>query len=116
MKKIISLVGARPNFINIVPLHKAFQKHTDLFIHKICHTGQHFDENMSKIFFDELKLSRPDFYLGVNSGSHTSQTARIMLELEKVLSQEKPDLLIVPGDVNSNMAGALVASKIGIPL
>ncbi len=116
MKKIISLVGARPNFIKIAPLHKAFQKHTDLFIHKICHTGQHFDENMSKIFFDELELPRPDFYLGISGGSHTSQTSRIMLELEKVFDTEKPDLLIVPGDVNSTLAGSLVASKMGIPL
>ena len=116
MKKVISLVGARPNFVKIAPLHRAFREMMPEYQHKICHTGQHFDENMSKIFFDELALPRPDFYLGISGGSHTSQTARIMLELEKVLLEEKPDLLIVPGDVNSTMAGSLVAAKSGIPL
>ncbi len=116
MKKIISLVGARPNFIKIAPLHKAFQEVNSEFQHQICHTGQHFDKNMSKIFFDELGLPRPDFYLGVSGESHTSQTAKIMLKLEEVLVDEKPDLLIVPGDVNSTMAGSLVAAKMGIPL
>lgn len=114
MKKIISLVGARPNFIKIAPLHKVFKKFSDVVNHKICHTGQHFDENMSKIFFDELDLPKPDFYLGIGGGTHTEQTAGIMIEFEKVLLQEKPDLIIVPGDVNSTMAGALVASKMGI--
>ena len=116
MKKVISLVGARPNFIKIAPLHKAFRSLHPEIDHKICHTGQHFDENMSKIFFDELELPRPDFYLGISGGSHTSQTSRIMLELEKVIQDEQPDLLIVPGDVNSTLAGSLVASKMGIPL
>ncbi len=116
MSKIISLVGARPNFVKIAPLHKAFREMKPEIQHKICHTGQHFDKNMSKIFFDELALPRPDFYLGISGGSHTSQTARIMLELEKVLLSEKPDMLIVPGDVNSTMAGSLVAAKSGIPL
>lgn len=114
MKKIISLVGARPNFIKIAPLHKVFKKFSDVVNHKICHTGQHFDENMSKIFFDELDLPKSDFYLGIGGGTHTEQTAGIMIEFEKVLLQEKPDLIIVPGDVNSTMAGALVASKMGI--
>ncbi len=116
MKKVISLVGARPNFIKIAPLHKAFRTLHPEIDHKICHTGQHFDENMSKIFFEELELPRPDFYLGISGGSHTSQTSRIMLELEKVMEEEKPDLLVVPGDVNSTLAGSLVASKMGIPL
>lgn len=116
MKKVISLVGARPNFVKIAPLHKAFREMRPEIQHKICHTGQHFDENMSKIFFDELALPRPDFYLGISGGSHTSQTARIMVELEKVLLSEKPDMLIVPGDVNSTLAGSLVAAKSGIPL
>ncbi len=82
----------------------------------ICHTGQHFDDAMSKVFFDELKMPKPEFYLGVGGGSHASQTARIMLELEKVLEAERPDLVIVPGDVNSTLAAALTASKMCIPV
>ncbi len=116
MKRILSIVGARPNFIKIAPVDKAFRKYGKAISHKICHTGQHFDESMSKIFFDELKMPRPDFYLGVGGGSHASLTARIMLELEKVFDTEQPDLVIVPGDVNSTLAASLVASKMGIPL
>ena len=82
----------------------------------LCHTGQHFDQRMSEIFFDDLQMPKPDFNLGVGGGSHAEQTARIMLELEKVLNTEKPDLVIVPGDVNSTMAAALVASKMSIPI
>ena len=114
--KILSLVGARPNFIKIAPLHRSFAQYKNIIEHKICHTGQHFDNNMSQIFFDELGLPEPDFYLGVGGGTHTTQTAEIMVRLEKILETEKPDLLIVPGDVNSTMAGALTASKMGIPL
>ena len=116
MKKILSIVGARPNFIKIAPIDKAFRKYRKEVEHRICHTGQHFDDRMSKIFFEDLKMPRPDFYLGVGGGSHAEQTARIMLELEKVLSEECPDLVIVPGDVNSTLAGALVASKMRIPI
>ncbi|MGD2036181.1 MAG: UDP-N-acetylglucosamine 2-epimerase, partial [Bacteroidales bacterium] len=113
MIKILSVVGARPNFIKISPVHKAFQKYKDTVVHKICHTGQHFDEKMSKVFFDELEMPRPDFYLGVSGGSHAEQTARIMIEFEKILLSEKPDMVIVPGDVNSTMAASIVASKLG---
>ena len=116
MKRILSIVGARPNFIKIAPVDKALRKYGKAVSHKICHTGQHFDEIMSKVFFDELKMPRPAFYLGVGGGSHASQTARIMLELEKVFETERPDLVIVPGDVNSSLAASLVASKMGIPL
>lgn len=114
MFKIISVVGARPNFIKISPIHKAFQSYN--IDHKICHTGQHFDEKMSKIFFDELEMPKPDFYLGISGGSHASQTAGIMLEFEKILNREKPDMIIVPGDVNSTMATSLVAAKAGIKI
>lgn len=116
MKKILSVVGARPNFIKIAPVDKAFRKYGKAVSHKICHTGQHFDDCMSKVFFDDLKMPRPDFYLGIGGGSHASQTARIMLELEQVFQEEDPDLVIVPGDVNSTLAAALVASKMGIPI
>ncbi|MDR4988144.1 MAG: UDP-N-acetylglucosamine 2-epimerase (non-hydrolyzing) [Bacteroidales bacterium] len=116
MKKIISVVGARPNFIKIAPVAKAFRKYRKEVKHLLCHTGQHFDQRMSEIFFDQLEMPRPDFYLGVGGGSHAEQTARIMLEFEKVLAEERPDLVIVPGDVNSTLAASLVASKMGIPI
>jgi UDP-N-acetylglucosamine 2-epimerase (non-hydrolysing) len=114
--KIISVVGARPNFIKIAPIHKAFQAYSDIVEHKICHTGQHFDEKMSNIFFDELEMPRPDFYLGISGGSHAEQTAKIMIEFEKILIRESPRLIIVPGDVNSTLACSLVASKMEIPI
>jgi len=119
--KIISVVGARPNFMKVAPIHKAFEQlkktNKELKIeHLICHTGQHYDEKMSKIFFDELELPKPDFYLGVGSGSHAEQTAKIMIEFEKVLINEKPDLIIVVGDVNSTAACSVVAVKMGIKI
>lgn len=116
MKKIISVVGARPNFIKIAPVHRSFQKYKNEINHLICHTGQHFDEKMSKVFFDELQMPKPDFYLGISGGSHAVQTARIMIEFEKILLDEKPDLVIVPGDVNSTIAASLVAAKLHIPV
>ncbi len=119
--KIISVVGARPNFMKVAPLHKAFKKYSGKnlnsgIVHLICHTGQHYDEKMSKIFFEDLELPEPDFYLGVGSGSHSQQTAGVMLEFEKVLIKEKPDLVIVVGDVNSTIACSLVAAKMGIKI
>lgn len=116
MKKIISVVGARPNFIKIAPIHREFTKHNDRVRHLICHTGQHFDRKMSQVFFDELEMPVPDFFLGVGSGSHAEQTAMIMVEFEKIVLKEKPDMVIVPGDVNSTLAAALVSVKLGIPL
>lgn len=114
MKKIISVVGARPNYMKVAPIHRAFQKYSEKITHLICHTGQHYDVNMSKVFFEELELPEPHFYLGVGSGSHAEQTAKIMIEFEKVLLNEKPDLVIVVGDVNSTIACSLVAVKLGI--
>jgi UDP-N-acetylglucosamine 2-epimerase (non-hydrolysing) len=116
LKTIISVVGARPNFMKVAPLHKAFQKHASSIRHLIVHTGQHYDEAMSKIFFGDLELPQPDFYLGVGSGSHAQQTARIMVEFEKVLEQVHPDLVIVVGDVNSTVACSLVSVKTEIPV
>lgn len=115
--KIISVVGARPNFMKVAPIHKAFKKVSNLdsnISHLICHTGQHYDEKMSKVFFDDLELPKPDFYLGVGSGSHAEQTARVMIEFEKILLQEKPDLVLVVGDVNSTIACTLTAAKLHI--
>ncbi len=119
MLKIISVVGARPNFMKVAPLHKEFSKFKSQnskvkINHLICHTGQHYDEKMSKVFFDELDLPKPDFYLGVGSGSHAEQTAKVMIEFEKILLQEKPDLVIVVGDVNSTIACSLAAVKLHI--
>tara|TARA_A100001037_G_C15093735_1_gene610378 strand:- start:342 stop:1442 length:1101 start_codon:yes stop_codon:yes gene_type:complete len=113
---IVSVVGARPNFIKVAPLDKEFDKYKEKFCHKICHTGQHFDENMSKVFFEDLDLPEPDYYLGVGSGSHAVQTAKIMIEFEKVLKKENPDLIIVFGDINSTMACSIVASKLNIKI
>lgn len=114
MKKIISVVGARPNFMKIAPIHKAFKKYEDKITHLICHTGQHYDEKMSKVFFEDLELPQPDFYLGVGSGSHAEQTANVMIEFEKILINENPDLVIVVGDVNSTIACSLTAKKLHI--
>jgi len=112
--KVISVVGARPNFMKIAPVHRAFVNHKEVVKHLICHTGQHYDERMSEIFFKDLGLPEPDFYLGAGSGSHAEQTARIMIEFEKVVVEEKPDLVMVAGDVNSTIACSLVAVKLGI--
>lgn len=114
MKKIMSVVGARPNFMKIAPINIEFQKYKDKVEHLICHTGQHYDANMSKVFFDELGLPTPDYYLGVGSGSHAIQTATIMMKFEEVLIKESPDLVIVVGDVNSTIACSLVAKKLNI--
>lgn len=123
--KIISVVGARPNFMKMAPIHKAFsqlmvkdseQNLSQNIQHLICHTGQHYDDTMSKIFFDDLELPEPDYYLGVGSGSHAEQTAKIMIEFEKVIIKEKPDLVIVYGDVNSTAACSMVASKLGVKI
>lgn len=114
MKKIISVVGARPNFMKVAPIHKAFKKYNGKVKHLICHTGQHYDKKMSKVFFEDLEMPHPDFYLGVGSGSHAQQTANVMIEFEKIMLAEKPDLIIVVGDVNSTVACSLVASKLNI--
>jgi len=116
MKKVISVVGARPNFMKVAPIHKAFQKYSNQITHLICHTGQHYDEKMSKVFFVDLEMPQPDFYLGIGGGSHAEQTAKIMIEFEKIVLSEKPDLIIVVGDVNSTIACSLVASKLGVKI
>ncbi|MHC4730832.1 MAG: UDP-N-acetyl glucosamine 2-epimerase, partial [Planctomycetota bacterium] len=83
---------------------------------RLLHTGQHYDDNMSKVFFEDLRMPQPDIYLGVGSGSHAEQTARIMVEFERVCLREKPDLVVVVGDVNSTLACSVVASKLWIPV
>jgi len=111
-KKIISVVGARPNFMKLAPIERELRKHKNLYKHLIVHTGQHYDHKLSEVFFKDLELPKPDIYLGAGSGTHAEQTARIMVEFEKVVLKEKPDLVIVFGDVNSTIACALVCSKI----
>lgn len=111
--KVINVVGARPNFMKIAPIQREMAKYSDLQP-ILVHTGQHYDERMSKLFFDDLELPKPDIYLNVGSASHAVQTAKIMMEFEKVVLEEKPDLVIVVGDVNSTMACSIVASKLHV--
>jgi len=117
---IMHIVGARPNFMKIAPLVKAIKEHNQTGISPhldqiIVHTGQHYDEKMSELFFDHLGLPKPDINLEVGSASHAVQTAEIMIRFEKVLLQYQPDAIIVVGDVNSTIACTLVASKIQYP-
>lgn len=111
--KIHLVCAARPNFMKIAPLYHALQKEkwADPVI---VHTGQHYDPNMSDAFFEDLKLPRPDIYLDVGSGTHAEQTGRVMMAYEKIVQDNRPDLIVVVGDVNSTMAATLVASKCGI--
>lgn len=115
MKKVIHIVGARPNFMKVAPIYKAIAARTPL-VQILVHTGQHYDVKMSDVFFTDLGLPAPDVHLGVGSGSHAQQTARMMVELEKVFLEHHPDLVSVVGDVNSTIAAALVTSKLAIPL
>ncbi len=114
MPVVLHVVGARPNFPKVAPLVAALARCG--ISQRIVHTGQHFDERMSGIFFEELGLPRPDVWLGAGPGSHAEQTARVMVGFERVLAETRPALVVVPGDVNSTVAAALVAAKAGIPL
>jgi UDP-N-acetylglucosamine 2-epimerase (non-hydrolysing) len=118
--KIILVAGARPNFMKIAPIIrqlKVLSKKTNDYRlrtidYLLIHTGQHYDYEMSKVFFEDLEIPEPDIYLGVGSGTHAEQTGKVMMEFERVLFKEKPDLVIVVGDVNSTLACTLTASKI----
>lgn len=112
--KILSVVGARPNFMKIAPLSEELKKRG--ITHILVHTGQHYDYTMSKLFFEDLELPRPDMNLEIGSGTHAQQTAEVMMRLEPVLKRENPVLVIVVGDVNSTMATAVTAVKLGIPV
>jgi UDP-N-acetylglucosamine 2-epimerase (non-hydrolysing) len=114
--KIINIAGTRPNFIKIAPLLAEQKKYPELIQPILVHTGQHYDFEMSRIFFQDLRIPKPDYNLEVGSGSHAWQTAKIMEKLEKVLLKENPNLVIVVGDVNSTLAGALTAAKLNIPV
>ena len=114
MKPIIIVVGARPNFMKMAPIHDYLtSKNLPLVL---VHTGQHYDENMSKVFFDDLGMPQPDIYLGVGSGSHAKQTAQIMIDFEEICEKNQPSMVVVAGDVNSTIACALVSSKLNIPV
>lgn len=113
--KLIHVVGARPNFMKLAPLRRAIQDHPELE-QAVVHTGQHYDFNMSDVFFRQLGMSQPEINLGVGAGSHAQQTADIMSKFEPVLLQEKPDWVVVYGDVNSTLAATLVCAKLSIPV
>ncbi|MGH9967423.1 MAG: non-hydrolyzing UDP-N-acetylglucosamine 2-epimerase [Pyrinomonadaceae bacterium] len=114
MLKVINVVGARPNFMKVAPIVEAMKRQEREFSPLVVHTGQHYDAMMSDAFFRDLDLPAPDLYLGVGSGSHAAQTAAVMERFEPVLLQEKPDWVLVVGDVNSTLACALVSVKLGI--
>jgi UDP-N-acetylglucosamine 2-epimerase (non-hydrolysing) len=111
MLKIVNVVGARPNFMKIAPVIDEMRRRADRIQPLLAHTGQHYDETMSDSFFDNLAIPRPDINLNVGSASHAEQTARIMMAFEQVLIEQRPDWVVVVGDVNSTMAATLVASK-----
>ncbi len=113
--KAIVVVGARPNFMKAAPLIREFRKRNKVEP-ALVHTGQHYDSNMSKVFFEDLELPEPDMYLGVGSGSHAEQTGKIMVAFEEIVRGEGPDLVIVVGDVNSTLACSIVASKLLVPV
>ena len=111
--KILTIIGARPQFIKASIGSKILRKfHNEILVH----TGQHFDNNMSKVFFDELNIPKPDYNLGISGGTHAEMTAKMMIEIEKVMIKEKPDALLVYGDTNSTLAGSIVSAKLHVPI
>ena len=116
MLKVINVVGARPNFMKVAPIVEAMRGRADEFASLVVHTGQHYDAEMSDHFFRDLQLPDPDVYLDVRGGSHAAQTALVMQRFEPIVLAEKPDWVVVVGDVNSTLACALVCAKLGVPV
>ena len=114
--KIMSVVGTRPNFMKTAPVVRELRQHSDQFEHVLVHTGQHYDDEMSRVFIDELAIGEPDFLLGVGSGSHAQQIAWVIERLAPIVLDTRPDLVLVPGDVNSTLAAAIAAVKLGAPV
>lgn len=111
--KVVTVVGARPQFIKAAPVHRLLRQRAEEIL---VHTGQHYDPRLSKVFFDELNIPLPDYHLGVGSKSHGAQTGEMLSKMEEVLGQVRPDLILVYGDTNSTLAGALAAAKMHIPI
>ena len=116
MTTILLVVGARPNFMKVAPVHRALARAAPDARLVLVHTGQHYDEQMSSVFFGELGMPEPDVFLGVGSGTHGEQTARALMGIEGAIVDEQPDLVVVAGDVNSTLAGALAAVKLHVPV
>lgn len=116
MIKILTIIGARPQFIKAAVLARALKEHGKAFREVIVHTGQHFDKNMSDVFFEEMEIPRPDYNLNINSLSHGAMTGKMLEGIEQILIQEQPQCVIVYGDTNSTIAGALAARKLHIPV
>lgn len=114
MLKVLLIAGARPNFMKVAPIYAEMKRRASDFAPMIVHTGQHYDAVMSDAFFDDLGMPKPDIHLGVGSASHAVQTAKIMTEFEPVVLEQKPDWVLVVGDVNSTIACALVCAKLGV--
>jgi len=114
--RIVSVVGARPQFVKLAVICRAIAGRSESWIHRIVHTGQHYDRGLSSVFFEELMIPNPDHDLGVGSGPHGEQTGEMLKRLEPVLQAEKPDWVLLYGDTNSTLAGAIVASKLGLPI
>ena len=116
MLKVINIVGARPNFMKIAPIVREMKRRSAEFLSLIVHTGQHYDEAMSDSFFRDLGIPKPDFHLEIGSASHAFQTAKIMMAFEPIVLAEKPDWVLVVGDVNSTIACAIVCAKLGVKI
>jgi UDP-N-acetylglucosamine 2-epimerase (non-hydrolysing) len=115
-KTIALLAGARPNYMKVFPIRRELNRHPDRFRPVLIHTGQHYDPLMNDVFFRDFDMAPPEVYLGVGSGSHGAQTGKVMIALEEALMKDRPDALVVVGDINSTVAGALVGTKMGIPV
>jgi len=113
-RKMFIVAGARPNFMKIAPIVRELQRGSYPFEYRIVHTGQHYDKEMSDVFFEELEIPAPDYHLDVGSGSHAEQTAKVMVRFEEICLRDRPDLVMVVGDVNSTLACSIVAKKLGV--